>query len=207
MFSCSFLFLFYFYIFFSSQTILKELNKRLPNIYLICACLKTGTVSADIIYKILEKFKLNEEIIMIALPLLCRQSSEFIDDRLVPLLSLYSASGSNENLRFIVLESLKVLKSNFFRNIPDCIFSLLLDDDEDIRMGICTVLNSVTPSSPAKTLKNFIDLVGPSEFSKFLENYQENHFISEESNVKLFEREPLNLFIDIQYLRKKFCSK
>lgn len=184
---------------------MKELNKRLPNIRLICACLETEAVSADIIYKIVEKFKLNEEIILIALPLLCRQSNEYIDDRLVSLLSFYSASESNENLRIIALESLKMLNSKFFRNIPDCIFSLLLDDDEDIRMGICTILDSVNPSSPAKTLKNFISLVGPSEFIKFLDKYQENHSISEESNVKLFEREPLNLFIDIQYLRKKFC--
>lgn len=181
------------------------MNKRLPNIHLICINLESENVSTDIIYKIFERFKLNEEILMIALPILC--CGDIIDDRLVSLLSFYSAADNNENIRLIVLRSLKMLKFKFFKNIPQCIFSLLLDDDEDIRMGICTVLNSAYPSSPAKTLKNYINFVGTSEFIKFLDNYQKKYLNLEESNIKLFEKEALNLFIDIQYLRKNFCPK
>ena len=184
----------------------EELNKSLPNIGLICDCLKTENVITDIIYNVVEKFKLNEEIIILALSLLCKRSNEIFDDRLVSLLTFYSASESNENLRFIVLESLKMLNYKFFKNIPDCIFNLILDDVEDIRLEVCKILKSPGASNPSKTLKNFINLVGNSEFIKFLEIYQKNHLIQvqEESNIKLFEKEALNLFIDIQYLKKMY---
>ena len=203
------LFLKLFYNFFSSsEIILEELNKKLPNIRLICQVLETGNVSIDAVFKVVERFKLNEEIMKISLPLLCQSVADKFDDRLESLLSFYSASESNENLRFIALESLKTLNSKFFKNVPECIFSLLLDDEEEIRLGICKILNSANPLSPAETLKRFINLVGISEFTKFLENYQ-NLYLNFENNsdMKLFEKEPLNLFIDIKYLKKKFCSK
>ena len=142
---------------------------------------------------------------MKALPILCRKSNEMIDDRLVSLLTFYSSPERNENLRLIVLESLRSLNGKFFINFPDFIFSLLLDDEEGIRMDMCKVLDQANPSCPAKTLKNFIELVGSSKFAKFLDNYHKNHLSLERAHLELFEKEPLNLFIDIQYLRKKFC--
>lgn len=194
------------FLFFSSE-IIEELHKKIPNIRMICQFLNDEkNIATNVIHSIVEKFKLNEEILAIALPLLCRRASETFDDRLVPLLAFYSASERNENLRFIALDSLKMLRFDLFELIPESVFNLILDDDEEIRLGICKVLNSSNPLCPAETIRKFIRHVGTAEFTKFLENYQKHHSSQDESHLKLFEKEPLNLFIDVQFLRKKFCS-
>ena len=142
---------------------------------MICHFLNAENVAIDVAHSIVEKFRFNEEILSIALPLLCRRASENFDDRLVPLLAFYSASERNENLRFIALDSLKMLRSDFFKRIPESIFSLILDDDEEIRLVMCKVLNPSNHLCPAETLRRFIRLVGTSEFIKFLGNYHKHH--------------------------------
>jgi hypothetical protein len=189
-----------------SDEIIEELHKKLPNIRLICQFLNYENISTNAIHSIVERFRLNDEILAIAFPLLCRRASENFDDRLVSLFAFYSAAERNENLRFIALDSLKQLHSDYFKLIPESIFSLIVDDDEEIRLGICKVLNASNPLCPAESLRRFIGQVGTTEFIKFLDNYQKKHSCHEDSHLKLFEKEPLNLFIDVQFLRKKLCS-
>ena len=80
-----------------------------------------------------------------------------------------------------------------------------MDDEEEIRNEICKILSFEAQLNPAASLRKFIHSIGPLEFAKFLDNYENNLSLGalRTFKVALFEKEPLNLFIDIQYLRKK----
>ena len=158
--------------------------------------------------KIIECFKLNEEILSVALPILCKKVCHPIDERVKNLLTFYSCAENNENLRFILLSALVELKEEIFQEIPRCILNLLLDDDEDVRNEICKILSVGAHLNPAATLRRFIGSVEVVEFVGFLDNYESTHHVEPRESLKnvLFEKEPLNLFIDLQYLRKKFLS-
>ena len=130
-------------------------------------------------------------------------------------MNIYAAAENNENLRRIALESLKCLDPGLLIQVPKAVLSLLLDDDEELRGETCQLLNWLQeiPVNPAETLQNYIKLIGLDEFSKFLDDHNCNNdnnnsnntsSSSNNNNMKLFEKEPLNLFIDIQYLRKKY---
>ena len=129
-----------------------------------------------------------------------------IDERVKCLLTFYSSADKNENLRLILLSGLAELKKNIFQEIPQCIFNLLLDDDEEIRNEICIILSKENTLNPAATLRKFIDSIEVSKFIEFLDKSEENQHVKTQETLKttLFEKEPLNLFMDLQYLRKKF---
>lgn len=163
------------------------------------------------ILTILETFKLNEEIVSRCLRILCSNASDdsIHFSRLRNHLNIYATAENNENLRFIALESLKYLDPGLLTQVPKAVLSLLLDDDEELRGETCQLLNWLQeiPVNPAETLQNFIILIGLDEFSRFLDDHNcnnDDNNTSNNNNMKLFEKEPLNLFIDIQYLRKKY---
>lgn len=190
-------------------SISEELSKRHPNIQLICSLLQTDKdCEFQTIYSIIDKLRFNEEILGLALPILCQKSLEAVDERLKNLLTFYAAAENNENVRLIVVNALAQLEPELFKHIPQCVFSLLLDDNDEIRNEMCRILNSSAALNPAETLRKFISSVGLCEFRAFLDNYEEKNLPISQGNSKncLFEKEPLNLFIDIQYLRRKFCQ-
>lgn len=165
----------------------------------------SNDLNFETILTIIERFKLNEEILSVALPILCKKASQSVDGRVKNLLTFYSSPEKNENLRLILLSGLVELEKSLFQEIPQCILNLLLDDDEDIRNEICGILYADL-MNPAATLRRFIGTIEVSDLISFLDNYDENKNLVSLSNV-LFEKEPLNLFIDIQYLRKKFLPQ
>lgn len=174
----------------------------------------------EIILAIIERFKLNEEILSVALPILCKKVCQPVDERVKSLLTFYSSPEKNGNLRFILLSGLAAFEAEkkrllIFQEIPQCILNLLLDDEEEIRNEICAILcDDAAPLNPAATLRKFIGSIEVSDFAGFLDNYEEiikNDVMppgnSKKQAATLFEKEPLNLFIDIQYLRKKFLTQ
>lgn len=157
------------------------------------------------VFKIVERFKLNEEILKLAIPILCKTAREPLNECLGELLTFYSSAENNENLRFIALEGLKTIQPELLQNMPQCVYSLLLDDDEEVRNEVCTILNPTSPLNLAQTLREFVD--DSSKFIQFLNTYEALHAPQKALKIALFEKEPLNLFIDIQFLRMKFTPK
>lgn len=185
-----------------------ELANRVPNLGLICNFLNNYDIlnGLDIIYEILCKFKLNEDIASSSLRLLCKSAREPVDTRLVSLLESYSALEMNENLRYIAMQSLRHIKSDLLKFFPQSIISLLLDDTDELRNEACRLLNPSSPFNPSESLSRFINSNGMNSFIEFLNRHENSHsFISNRANQTcLFEKEPLNLFIDLHFLRKKF---
>lgn len=196
------------FFFSSSDSILYEITKTLPNLKLIRLGLSDDLV-VETLLKIIEAFKLNEDILSSALPILCKKVCQPVDERVENLLTFYSSAEKNENIRFILLSGLAELKKELFYDIPYCVLNLLLDDEEEIRNEICKILSFEAQLNPAASLRKFIHSIGPLEFAKFLDNYETTYHLEprEPLKVALFEKEPLNLFIDIQYLRKKFLPQ
>lgn len=188
-----------------------EFSKSVPNIKLICEILDCcdPIYHTDIAYEAISRFKLNEDIVSSSLRILCKSATGPVDDRLVALLDSYSAIEMNENLRCIAMESLKLVKSDLLKFFPQTIYSLLLDDDEELRNEACQVLNSLNPFNPSETLSRFIIENGQSTFIKFLDRYENSYLVvdlSSNNKMVLFENERLNLFIDTQFLRTKFLT-
>lgn len=181
------------------------------------------------LFSILETFKLNEEIVSRCLPILCAFSNYYcysdintikdiitdinVSDALVSglkhYLNFYAAAENNENLRHIAIEGLKCLDPGLFAQVPEAVLSLLLDDVEDIRGTTCQILHQSQeeiPVNPAETLANFVKLIGLDRFSRFLDEYETTCSAAnnDSDDTKLFEKEALNLFIDTNYLRKKY---
>lgn len=184
-----------------------ELSKRLPNIRYICQYLDDAEdLDPELIIKIVEKFKLNEEILKLAIPILCKKAFEPLCENLVGLLTFYASAENNENLRLIVLDGLNNLQTGLLKKLPKCIFRLLLDDEEEIRNEICRLLNPSYPLNLAQTLKTFVGS-NVVDFIQFLNDYKSSNSPQKSSKLELFEKEPLNLFIDIHYLQLKFAPK
>lgn len=164
----------------------------------------TENLDFEIILQIIERFKLNEEILSAAVPILCKKASGPLDERFKTLLTFYSKAENNENLRFILISGLVEMKSELFKEIPHCIFNLILDDEEEIRTEICKLMSTL---NPARNLRKFITSIGASDFEAFLDDYEKCHKFNDENAMKLFQKEPLNLFIDLKHLRQKFIPK
>ena len=186
------------------------MNQKIPRIGIICRLLKLHLFTSESLFEILSRFKLNEEVLRICLVKLCEMCTK-LDDLNGPLCNLlffHSSEDKNENLRFIVLEALSKLNTEFFSAIPGCIFNLLLDDDEEIRSEMCRLFNPDDPLNLAQTLRNYIQLVGRERFHEYLGDYIKSHPEKELPIVSkdpiLFEKEVLNLFIDPNYLLAKF---
>lgn len=143
----------------------------------------------------------------ILVPQICdNYEKNFVDEKLKSILNFYSSPENNENLRFIALKGIEKLNRELLNQIPVCIFNLLLDDNEDIRNGACKILNPSITLNLFETLKQFIyNLKSSKEFSDFLDAYDERNSRVAKGTNRLFEKEPLNLFIDTQYLRKRAC--
>ena len=189
-----------------------ELSKRLPNIQLICKGLQDFNSQDINIYEIIDKFPLNEDILTLALPIICQKSDCHVDEKLKILLSFYASADKNENLRLIALNSISTLDWKLLKNVPQCVFSLLLDDNEEIRNEMCKILGRSDPLNPSETLKRFIKETGELEFIHFLDFFKAINrsgcLLQNSSSTRnsLFEKEPLNLFIDPNYLVKKFLN-
>ena len=182
---------------------------KLPNIRYICEFLDSWTNSSaqTQIHEIIKRFKLNEEILSRALPILCKNYDGSADrEELENLLDYYASAGMNENLRLIALNSLKHMNFDLLKDFPHSVFSLLLDDEEEVRNETCKLLNTESHFNLAETLNKFVEIVGKQELTTFLSKYELTHRPSKSDNSHsvLFDREQLNLFIDVQFLRKKF---
>lgn len=138
--------------------------------------------SCDVLFGILNKFKLNEAIIRPTLRLLCQiqQVSSAIDVRLGQALLFYSSFLSNENVRLICLEALKHLHPDLLLQIPEVIFNVLLDDSDDIRREGCEVVSPLFTASKTAgsarsfnllySLRAYVQLVDQQAFRNFLES-------------------------------------
>lgn len=177
-------------------------------------CLRTleaSQVSADILFGILTKFKLNEAIIEPTLRLLCQVQGESIDDRLAAALKYYSSFLTNENVRFICVAALKCLTPALLVQIPSVMFDLLLDDSNEIREEACKLIASLTKSPRSlnllSSLRAFVDLVGNDIFRAYLESQPSIAATSAPGSLVLFEQEPLNAFIDTKWLLFHFRNE
>lgn len=171
----------------------------------------------DILYGVLDKFRLNEAIIGPALSMLCRSQQEtaaaVLDRRLASALEFYSSFLTNENVRLLSVAALRELDSRLLTRIPGVIFNVLLDDSEDIRSQgcelICPLIGHCRPRNLFTSLRSFVGLVGRDVFIKYLrEQNATTATATAEANVPtslvLFEQEPLNAFIDPRWLEYNF---
>ena len=77
---------------------------------------------------------------------------------------------------------------------------------------MCKILGRSDPLNPSETLKRFIKETGELEFIHFLDFFKAINrsgcLLQNSSSTRnsLFEKEPLNLFIDPNYLVKKFLN-
>ncbi len=169
--------------------------------------------SLNILFGILEKFKLNEAIIRPTLRLLCQMQPEarMIDDRLAQALLFYSSTLRNENVRSIAMASLKHLHPGLLTQIPEVIFNLLLDDSDEIRREGCDIVSWLLSSSSARSfnllysLRSYVALVGHQIFYDYLRSKRLlPSTVSSPSSLILFEQEPLNEFLDLAWLEYNF---
>lgn len=163
----------------------------------------------DLFYRILNRFKLNEAIIGPTLVLLCKHQRSNIDDRLAQALEFYSDFESNENVRLLAANAIVHLDRSLLPQIPSVIFNILLDDSEEIRLLGCKLVAPENTSNLLCSLEAFAEESGAAFFREFLNRKisAKNSESCASNSLVLFEKEPLNAFLDVYWLDYTFNQK
>ncbi len=174
-------------------------------------CLDSKSAETEILFGVLERFKLNEAIAKPCLRLLCeKQCDEVLDERLLAALSFYSGFLGNENVRLMCLSALSHLQpAKLLLQIPHVIFNVLLDDCEEIRMQGCELISPLLFPGPNRSfnllysLRAYVSLVSQQVFASYLASLSVSSSPASPSLI-LFEHEPLNEFLDLNWLEYNF---